>query len=36
MSFDCDTCPYWDTCGGDVYDCPLMFGDGHPYDFGNN
>lgn len=33
---DCYGCPYEYECGGNVYYCPYMFGDGHPDDFGNN
>lgn len=33
---DCDCCPYWFQCFGNTYYCPIMFGDGHPDDFGDN
>lgn len=33
--WDCQSCPYWYECGGDVYYCPYMFGDGHPDDYGD-
>ena len=32
----CVGCPYEGECGGDIYYCPYMFGDGHPDDYGNN
>lgn len=29
-------CPHEQECNGDTWNCPYMFGDGHPDDYGDN